>query len=111
MKAGWDLEPADERQRVVRIRSTDRTKPVTRLASRKTSRAEWLLWLERQDDRISCVLHELTRKRQRYQEEARSLRMALTAEDRGLYDALRSMGTAAVMPSASTVEDSRPRGR
>ena len=79
-------------------------------ASRKTSRAEWLRWLEREDDRISRVLHELTTKRQRYQEEARSLRMALTAEDRALYDALRSMGAAAVMPSASTVENSRPRG-
>lgn len=63
----------------------------TRSASRKTSRAEWLLWLEREDDRISRVLHALTRKRQAYQEEARSRRMALTAEDRALYDALRSM--------------------
>lgn len=62
-----------------------------RSAGRKTSRAEWLLWLEREDDRISRVLHALTRKRQVYQEEARSLRMALTAEDRALYDALRSM--------------------
>jgi hypothetical protein len=66
--------------------------------------------LEREDDRISRVLHELTRKRQRYQEQARSLRMALTAEDRAPYDTLRSMGAAVVTPSASTVEDSRPRG-
>lgn len=58
---------------------------------RKTSRAEWLLWLECEDDRLSRKLHELTRERQRYQEEARSLRMALTAEDRALYDTLRSM--------------------
>ncbi len=63
----------------------------TRSASRKTSRAERLLWLEREDDRMSRALHALTRERQAYHEEARSLRMALTAEDRALYDALRSM--------------------
>lgn len=73
------------------MRRGDRVDAATPRASRKTSRAEWLLWLEREDDRISRVLHELTRKRRRYQEQARSLRMALTAEDVALYDALRSM--------------------
>lgn len=92
------------------MRRGDRMNAAILPASRKTSRAERLLWLEHEEEHISQVLHELTWKRQRYQEEARSLRMALTVEDRGLYDALRSMGTAAVMPSASTVEDSRPRG-
>lgn len=76
------------------MRRGDRMNAAIPSASRKTSRAEWLLWLEHKDDRISCVLHELTRKRQRYQEQARSLRMALTAEDRALYDTLRSMTTA-----------------
>lgn len=60
-------------------------------ASRKASRAERLLWLEREDARISRALHELTRKRQRYQQEARSLRVGLSADGRALYDTLRSM--------------------
>ena len=60
-------------------------------AKRRASRAERLSWLESEDARISRALHELTRKRQQYQQEARTLRVALTAEDRALYDALRSM--------------------
>lgn len=60
-------------------------------SSRKVSRAERLLWLEGEDARMSRALHELTRKRQQGQQEARSLRVALSVEDRALYDTLRSM--------------------
>ena len=97
-------------RRGTRVRRGDGAKAAAPPVSRKTSRAEWLLWLEHEDERISQALHDLTWKRQQYREEARSLRTALTAEDRALYDTLRSMRAAAVMPSASIVEESGPRG-
>ncbi len=37
------------------------------------------------------MLHEFTALRATYQEEARRLRVSLTAQDRFLYDALKSM--------------------
>ncbi len=57
----------------------------------RLSLAERLLWLEDRNDRISRMLHEFTALRVTYQEEARRLRVSLTAQDRALYDALESM--------------------
>jgi hypothetical protein len=58
---------------------------------RRVSPAERLVYLEREDERISRALHRLTRLREQYKGEALRLRVSFTSEDRALYDALRSM--------------------
>jgi hypothetical protein len=65
------------------------------------SPADRLLWLEREDARLSKTLHRLTVLRVRYQEETRELRLSFTAEDRKKYERLK-----AVKPAEPQLRDS-----
>jgi len=65
------------------------------------SPAERMLWLEREDTRLSKTLHRLTLLRARYQEEARQLRCSFTVEDRKKYEGLKT-----VKPAETQIRDS-----
>ena len=55
------------------------------------SRADRLMAMERQLDRISDELHRLVRRRGQLEIDARQLRINLTADEAALYATLRSV--------------------
>ena len=94
MPASWDLMSSGEE--FVRlpheqpVRTEDLVLQTLRPRS-VTSPADRLLWLEREDARLSKTLHRLTLLRARYQEETRELRLSFTAEDRKKYEQLKAV--------------------
>src|SRR3989337_890725 len=82
MPALWDLISSGEEFARLPHEQTGRPEDPVFQTLRPRSPADRLLWLEREDGRLSKTLHRLTVLRACYQQETRGLRLSFTAEDR-----------------------------